>query len=286
MSRRGLGRGLDALLPAAALANDGALRTIPVGDIAANPHQPRKAFDADSLEGLAASIRSVGLIQPVVVREGPSGYELVAGERRLRAARLAGLADVPALVVETDDRGSLERALVENLHRKDLNPIEEAAAYRELLEATGLTQDALGRRLGRGRATIANSLRLLDLPEEIQRLMISGRLSGRHGKALLQLQGNPFQVRLAQRAAHEGLTVAETEDLIRRYREIGERPGRGRADRPRPPGATDIERALADLLHARVRVQGGARKGRIVVEFTSEDDLARLAGLLLDGRAP
>lgn len=284
MSRRGLGRGLDALLPSRGLEERGALKHAPVEAISVNPRQPRREFHDEHLRTLAASVGRLGILQPLLVREVSAGvYELIAGERRLRAARLAGIAEVPVIVIETDEQGSLERALVENIHRQDLNPLEEAAAYRELLDETGVTQEELGERLGRGRATIANSLRLLDLPDEVKGLMVAGRLTGRHGKALLALQSNPFQVRLAQRAAHEGLTVRQTEELIERYRAMtGDGPPSRRAKAGRPAIASDIERRLGDRLQSRVRVDAGARKGRIVIEYVSADDLERLASLLLD----
>ena len=205
MSRRGgLGRGLDALLPPTqdgGLERRGAAVTAPIDRIVPNPRQPRRAFDEAELAELTHSVTELGILQPLLVRETAAGYELIAGERRLRAATAAGLSEVPVLVVETDERGSLERALVENIHRADLNPIEEAAAYKELMDEGGLTQEALGAKLGRSRVTVTNALRLLDLPLEVQGLLTAGRLTAGHGRALLGLQGNPLQPRLARRAA-------------------------------------------------------------------------------------
>lgn len=285
--RSGLGRGLDALLPEGidAPVHSSGLWEAPIDLIDPNPSQPRRAFDPDALAELASSIAQIGVLQPIVVRPSGERYELVAGERRLRASKRAGLKSIPVVVVETDGRGSLERALVENLHREDLNPIEEAAAYRALIDEGGLTQDELGRRLGRSRVTISNSLRLLELPVGIQRLMIEGRLSAGHGKALLGLAGNPFQERLAKRAAQEDMSVRALEDLVRRYQAFsGEAPARtGRSRSPTPALVADAQRTLADHLQTRVRIEMGQRKGKIVLDFVSLDELDRLLGIIVGG---
>ena len=288
----GLGRGLDALIPRTqedeSSAEGGALRTVDLDDIEPNPRQPRKAFDDRAISELSASIAELGILQPLLVRAGDGGrLELVAGERRLRAARAAGLKRVPVVMSDTDARGALERALVENLHREDLNPIEEAAAYRQLMDDGGLTQEALAERVARGRATIANALRLLELPVSVQRLIAERKLSGAHGKALLGLSSNPFQERLARRIAHEGLSVRAAEDLVRRYQAMSE-PGRrgGRAGRPqRPPEATEAQQVLAEHLQTRVRVDIGARKGKVVLDFASTEELDRIVSVIL-GRTP
>lgn len=280
MTRRsGLGRGLDALLPAPPPVESarGGPHEVAVESIVPNPRQPRQSFDDDAIESLAASIRELGILQPLLVRPlGGERYELVAGERRLRASRLIGVQRVPVMTVETDDRGSLERALVENLHREDLNPIEEAEGYRQLIEEAGLTQEELGRRLGRSRVTITNSQRLLDLPPEIQKLLVEGRIAAAHGRALLGLAGNPFQHRLAQRVAAEGVSVRETEELVRKYQTMSS-PAAGSGGRgERPAAASDAQRRLSDYLQTRVRVDTGKRKGRIVVNFVSIEELERL----------
>jgi ParB family transcriptional regulator, chromosome partitioning protein len=276
--RSGLGRGLDALLPSEESAPEhrtGMLR-LPVGSIRPNPRQPRRGFDDATLDELAASIDQLGVLQPLLVRRTSEGHELVAGERRLRAARQAGLEEVPVVEVDTDERGSLERALVENLHREDLNPIEEASAYRQLIDEGGLTQEALGDRLGRSRVTITNALRLLDLPMPLQRLLIEGRLTAGHGRALLGLEGNPFQERLAVRVAQEGFSVRETEDLVRRYQDMSEPGGRSSGQRARPPLVSEAQRMLSHHLQTRVRVEMGKRKGKIVLDFVSLEELERL----------
>jgi ParB family transcriptional regulator, chromosome partitioning protein len=283
MTRRsGLGRGLDALLPpssAEGLESRGAPTHAPLHLITPNPRQPRRSFDEEALDELTASISELGVLQPLLVRRVGVGYELIAGERRLRAARRAGLAEVPLVVVDTDEAGSLERALVENIHRSDLNPLEEAAAYRQLMDEGGLTQEALAAKLGRSRVSITNALRLLDLSVEIQALLASRRLSAGHGRALLGLQGNPLQQRLARRAADESLSVREVEELVRRYQAMSaSTPRRGAT--AQPPAAAETQRRLADHLQTRVRVEMGKRKGRIVVEFVSPEELTRLTEIM------
>ena len=289
--RAGLGRGLDALLGGddpAVRGGPGRVLELEVDRIEPNPRQPRRSFDGTALDELASSIGALGVLQPLLVRPAPEGgYELVAGERRLRAARRAGLATVPAVVVEADARGSLERALVENLHREDLNPIEEAAAYRALMEEGGLTQAELAARLGRNRSTIANALRLLELPVDVQRLLADGRLTAAHGKALMGLEGNPFLERMARRVAQQGMSVRETEDLVRRYQAMSAgSPRDGRAPAARPPEVAEAQRHLADRLQTRVRVEAGKRKGRIVVDFSSLEELARLVAVMTGEDAP
>lgn len=289
MTRRsGLGRGLDALLPAGqGDESSGNLREVPVDSIEPNPRQPRRNFEEDALADLAASIATLGILQPLLVRDGGGGrYELIAGERRWRAARNAGVADVPVLVVETDEQGSLERALVENVHRKDLNPIEEAAAYKQLIEEGGLTQEALGDRLGKNRVTISNALRLLDAPVEIQQMLVEGRFTAAHARALLSLQGNPFQSRLAKRVALEGMSVRETEELVRKYQGSYHTGKERKGGRPeRPPQLREAQRRLADHLQTRARVEMGKKKGKIVLDFVSLEELERLLAVIT-GEAP
>lgn len=295
MTRKsGLGRGLDALLPSggggAELEARGNLLQLPLDAIVANPNQPRRAFDEAGIAELATSVGELGILQPLLVRDlGGGTYELIAGERRLRAAHAAGLDAVPAIAVETDERGSLERAIVENIHRADLNPIEEAAAYRQLIGEAGLTQEELGDRLGKNRVTITNALRLLDLPTPIQRLLIEGRLTAGHGRALLRLSGNPFQERMARRASEEKLSVRETEDEVARYVEMtgGVTSGRAGSRRAAEQSATvsEAQRRLADHLQTRVKVQMGQRKGKITLDFVSADDLERIVGAITGNQA-
>jgi ParB family chromosome partitioning protein len=278
-ARGGLGRGLGALIPAGATS----LEEIPPGVIVPNSRQPRKNFDPEALNTLSASIKQLGLLQPVVVRRrGDSGYELVMGERRWRAAQQAGLSTIPALIIDTDDRGSLERAIVENVHREDLNPIEEAAAYRQLVEEAGLTHEQLAERVSLSRSTVGNIMRLLDLPDSIQAMVMQDKLSGGHAKALLGLLGHPLLERIAQRVAASGLTVRQTEDLVRQEREEREEPASPEAPARRQSraggdaGLLEISDALSDQLETRVVVSKGRGRGKIVIEFGSDEDLVRI----------
>jgi ParB family transcriptional regulator, chromosome partitioning protein len=275
--RGGLGRGLSALIPG---AEEGGLLEIPVEAIAPNPRQPRGDFDHESLEGLAASITEVGVLQPIVVRREEAGYELVAGERRLRAAKLAGLATIPAVIRETDDTESLRDALIENLHRDDLSPLEMAAAFQELLEDLGVSHDALAGRLGFSRAHVANTIRLLQLPPEVQRLLGEGKLQAGHARALLALPDADAQKTLALRVAAEGLSVRHVEELVRTYSEPRPRPSV--AELPvRDPRVAEVEERLSERLATRVRVAMGRRRGRIVVEFGSAKDLDRIVNSIV-----
>ncbi|HEX2294411.1 MAG TPA: ParB/RepB/Spo0J family partition protein [Actinomycetota bacterium] len=295
MTRKsGLGRGLDALLPSGGnteLEVRGNLLELPLDAIVANPNQPRRTFDEAGIAELAASIGELGILQPLLVRDVGGGvFELIAGERRLRAAHAAGLETVPAIAVDTDERGSLERAIVENIHRADLNPIEEAAAYRQLIAEAGLTQEELGDRLGKNRVTITNALRLLDLPTSLQRLLVEGKLSAGHGRALLRLSGNPFQERMARRAAEEKLSVRETEDEVARYLDMtggvtGGRPGSRRAAEE-SAAASEARHRLEQHLQTRVKVQMGVRKGKITLDFVSPDDLDRIVGAITGSPGP
>jgi ParB family chromosome partitioning protein len=277
--RGGLGRGLSALIPGA--AEEGGLVEVPVGAIAPNPRQPREAFGEESLAALAASIREVGVLQPIVVRRRDRGYELVAGERRLRAARLAGLATVPAVFRETDESESLREALIENIHRQDLAPLELAAAFQELQDDLGVSQEELAERLGYSRPHVANTIRLLQLPPEVQRLVAEGGLSAGHARALLALEDPEAQKTLGLRIAAEDLSVRQVEDLVKGYRQ-----GRPASSGPKQPSPKDVrllqaEEVLTDHLSTRVLVQVGRRKGRIVVEFASKKDLDRLVSLIV-----
>ena len=272
--RGGLGRGLSALIPGA--AEEGGLVEVPVGAIAPNPRQPREAFGEESLGALAASIREVGVLQPIVVRRQERGYELVAGERRLRAARLAGLATVPAVIRETDESESLREALIENIHRQDLAPLELAAAFQELQDDLGVSQEELAERLGYSRPHVANTIRLLGLPAEVQKLVADGSLSAGHARALLALEDPEGQRTVALRVAAEGLSVRQVEELVRSYR--AGRTGRPARRTPRQQEARVLQaqELLTDQLATRVQIQMGRRKGKIVIEVGSRDDLDRI----------
>jgi ParB family transcriptional regulator, chromosome partitioning protein len=277
--RSGLGRGLGALIPNEVVGDrSSALLEIPITSIRPNAHQPRTHFDEESLSSLTASISELGVLQPVLVRSvGEDQYELIAGERRWRAARRAGLPTIPALVRSATDVASLEQALVENLHRQDLNPLEEAAAYQQLIEDFGLTHEQLAKRLGRSRATISNGLRLFQLPPAIQRLVVEGSLSAGHARALLGTPDRGFQEALAKRAVAEDLSVRAVEDAVRTRNELGpdvqELP---RPSRLRPPGILELENLLSQHLDTRVKVDMGSRRGKVLIEFASLEDLERI----------
>jgi len=275
--RTGLGRGLGALIPTGASV----MEELPTSSVVPNPRQPRQTFDDEAISDLAASIRQVGILQPVVVRPAGDGtYQLVVGERRWRAARRAGLALIPALVIETDEQGALERALVENVHRQDLNAVEEAAAYQQLIDEAGLTHEDLAERLGLSRPTVTNALRLLDLPPSVQRLVVDRKLSAGHGRALLGLAGHPLLERVAQRVAAEGMSVRKTEEVVRGYR-LNLPQDTPSVPRARPATLDDMGEALSEALQTRVRVTMGKRKGHVVIECGSRDDLQRVCQGLL-----
>lgn len=294
--RPGLGKGLGALIPPELMDNGGGngpgaeLIEIPISALEANPHQPRVHFDEETLTDLAASIAEIGVLQPVLVRRvGEGQYQLIAGERRWRAAKRAGLATIPAIVRLTDDMASMEQALVENLHRQDLTPLEEAAAYQQLIEDFGLTHEALASRVGKSRPSISNALRLLALPAAVQSLIADGRLSAGHAKALLGTPDRAYQEHLARRAVDEGWTVRAVEEAVRQ-RQGGTTPAAGSAEaddgdpgpapapvtRLRPPGLLELEELLSDHLSTRVSVTMGTSRGKVVVEFADLEDLERI----------
>lgn len=282
--RGGLGRGLSALLPG---AEEGGLLEIPVAAIVPNPRQPRQLFDDEALRGLSESIREVGILQPIVVRRADEGYELVAGERRLRAARLAGLATIPAVIRDSAGAENLREALIENIQREDLGPLELAAAFQELLDDLGVSQDELAQRLGFSRPHIANTIRLLQLSPEVQRMVGEGKLQAGHARALLGLADEQAQVPLALRAAAEELSVRQVEDAVKSWSGGPETTSdRGKSARQLPdPRAAEVEERLAEALQTRVRVQLGKRKGKIVIEFSSGRDLERLVDRIAGPRA-
>ncbi|MGW9717362.1 ParB family transcriptional regulator, chromosome partitioning protein [Micrococcus aloeverae] len=264
------------------------LREIPVGDIHPNPRQPREVFDEDHMAELVTSIREVGILQPIVVREvdGPTPYELIMGERRWRATQKAGLDTIPAIVRQTPDQDLLRDALLENLHRSQLNPLEEAAAYQQLMEDFACTQEELSQRIGRSRPQISNTLRLLKLPPLVQRRVAAGTLSAGHARALLGLTDPSDMERLAQRIQSEGLSVRATEEAVAQL-QGGLRPGRT------PRRSTDDARherldhyatALTSRLDTAVKITLGARKGRIAIDFTTVEDLNRIMDLIQGGQ--
>ncbi|MBI2157784.1 MAG: ParB/RepB/Spo0J family partition protein [Candidatus Rokubacteria bacterium] len=280
MHKRGLGRGLGALLSATPSEGE-SLIEIPVDQIEANPHQPRKAFDFKSLGELAASIKASGVIQPVIVRRHADGYQLIAGERRWRAARQAGLERIPALVRDATDAQSLELALIENLLREDLNPMEEAEAYQKLLAQFSWTQEELAQRIGKDRSSIANCLRLLKLPAEIQADLRGGRLTMGHARALLALPTDAEQLRLRDEILARDWSVRATEDSVRAAEELARKRGAPvKRARRRSAELAALEEALQRALMTRVRIVGNDRTGKIEVVYASADELERLSELL------
>jgi ParB family chromosome partitioning protein len=275
MNRKALGRGIEALIPQVPEgAGAGGVREIPVDAIRPNEEQPRTRFSEETLNELAASVRTHGILQPVVVRELPSGgYGLIAGERRLRAAKRAGLETVPAIVRDVDETGALELALVENLQREDLNPIDEARGYEALMEVAGLAQADVAERVGKDRSTVANAVRLLDLDEEVQGLLSDGQLSAGHGRALLAIRPADAQRALAKKAANKGLSVREVEAMARGASRRRKAPRRRRVS---DPVLREWEERLQRILGTQVRIESLGSEGTIRIEYYSQEDLERI----------
>jgi ParB family chromosome partitioning protein len=274
----GLGKGLGALIPPGAAEGLGAggYQELPVSTIQPNRYQPREHFGEEQLSALADSIREVGVLQPVLVRPADDGYELIAGERRWRAARRAGLQAIPALIRTTDDASALEHALVENVHRADLNALEEAAAYQQLIEDFGLTHEQVAARVGRSRVAITNTLRLLQLPPAIQKMIQDDTLKGGHARALLGTPDRAFQEQLARRVVSEGLSVRAVEDSVRAHAGDAKRAPSAAPGQLRPPGLLELEELLGDYLETRVKITVGGKQGKITVDFADLEDLERL----------
>jgi ParB family chromosome partitioning protein len=274
----GLGRGLDALIPRAAPTTE--TPEIPVDRIARNPHQPRSRFDDDETAELAASIAQHGVLQPIVVRAAADGgYELIAGERRLRAARLAGLTHIPAVVRESAGAESLQIALVENVQREDLNAIEEATAYRELIDRFSLSHEEVAHRVGKSRVAVSNALRLLDLALETREAIADGRISEGHGRALAALTVPELQHAALSVVLDRRLSVRQTEELVRRKRDTGP----SRRSRPINGDLADLEAQLRGLLATRVGIVRTRRGGRLVIDFYSNEELDRLYAIITRG---
>jgi ParB family chromosome partitioning protein len=277
----GLGRGLDALIPRGSTA-EGTANAIPIDRIRRNPHQPRVAFDDEQLAELTASVATHGVLQPIVVRgAADGGYELIAGERRLRAARAAGLTEIPAVVRESSSNELLELALVENVQRTDLNPIEEATAYRELIDRFGLSHESVARQVGKSRVSVSNALRLLDLAPETRQAIVDGRISEGHGRALAALTIAELQRAVLQVVLERHLSVRQTEELVRRKRELG-------GERQRlvlTEDLADLEAQLRGLLATKVGIVRTRRGGRLVIDFYSDEELDRLYSIITRGAA-
>ena len=311
MARRsGLGKGLSALIPTEVTGDrSSSLREVPIGSIKPNPRQPRTNFDEDTMSSLAASIKELGVLQPVLVRQIGSAaaddFELIAGERRWRAARRAGLQSIPVLVLTSDETQSLEQALVENLHRQDLNVLEEAAAYQQLIEEFGYTHEQVAKRVGKSRTAVTNIVRLLQLPSGVQRLLSEGQISPGHARALLGTPDRGYQEMLAKAVVSEGLTVRAIEDLVREHNGGGEAesneegvvgpvPVPSNGDVPAqttpsrrlpPPGILELEELLSGHLNTRVKVDLTSKRGKVVVEFATLEDLERIYKLMVGSPA-
>lgn len=274
--RSGLGRGLSALIPQGE-RNDFAV--LPVGQISPNPQQPRTEFDQEALDALAASIKEVGLLQPVVVRAEGAGYVLIAGERRWRASQSAGLSEIPALIRSADGEvASLTQALVENIQREDLGPLEEAAAFRQLQDDFGLTHAQIGEKIGKSRTVITNALRLLNLPPQVQAMVRRGELAAGHARALAGLEDFAYCEHIASRAAEEGWSVRQVEDAVRARIAA---PAGTQTEVPvlkevRPAAIIELEQRLSEQLDTKVKIQYRNNKGRVTLNFTSLDDLERI----------
>ena len=290
MSREktGLGKGLGSLIPSTSTpksregsyyAKTTGYREVPIGSISVNPYQPRDVFNEDALNSLSLSIREVGVLQPVLIRRKTSDtFELIAGERRWRAAKRAGMETIPAIVRDVEDLTSLEHALVENLHRQDLGPLEEAAAYQQLIDDFQLSQESVAKRVGKSRPTIANALRLLQLPSSVQGFLMDGRLTAGHARALLGLPSRQEQDQLANRIIEENLTVREIEKIVRdgtlATKDTKRRPAN------KSVAELEVERILSELLSTRVGVKIGNRRGKITIDFADSDDLSRILEII------
>ena len=272
--RSGLGRGLDALIPTSPAPESTGFRMVPVEAIVANPNQPRTHFDDDTLEEMAASMREVGVLQPIVVTETDDGFVLIAGERRWRAAKRAGMSAIPAVVREATGSSTLVEALVENVQRQDLSPLEEANAYRHLLENYGMTQEQVADRVGKSRPAVSNTLRLLQLPLEIQAFVDNGELSAGHVRPLVGMEDVAFATHLAERAVAEGWSVRQMEEAARARKSLETEPSRVRA--LRPVQIIELEKRLGERLGAAVKINYRNEKGKLEIKFGSLEELERI----------
>lgn len=283
--KSGLGRGLEALIPTEASGSGTGYASISVEQIKANPDQPRSRFDDASLAELAQSIDELGVLQPIVVEEREDGYTLIAGERRWRAAKRAGLSMIPAVIRDKSGDHTLVEALVENVQRMDLTPLEEARAYRQLLEEYGMTQDAIAARVGKSRPSISNTLRLLQLPAEIQAYVEDGELSSGHARSLVGLEDEKYALHLAGKAVSEGWSVRQIEDAVkvRRGPETGPGSGTVTVKTLRPVEIIELEKRLGDRLGAKVKIDYRSQKGRVEIKFGSIEELERLYRVMTAG---
>jgi len=282
MERKALGKGIGALIPERELNAKNEIIYVQTEQIRPNPFQPREEFNQEHITELAQSIKEKGVIQPLLVRRRGDSYELIAGERRLRASKSLGLKDLPVIVKEVDDKDSLEFALIENIQRESLNPIEEAHAYQHLIDKFQVTQEKISEGLGKARTTIANTLRLLKLPHEIQDEMKKGRISFAHGRALLEVEDENRQRKLTQEIISRGLSVRELENVIKAQRPKGIR--RRNLNTTREPYIAVLEEEMQNCLSTKVRITKMKKRGHIYIEFYSQEDLERITGIIRGGR--
>lgn len=285
--RGGLGRGLNALVSeaeyetggsAASTSNAASETKLPIEDIVPNPNQPRIHFNETELRELSESIQEHGVLQPLLVRKHGNGYEIIAGERRYQASKLAGLEELPVIIKEVNDEEMLALALIENLQRSDLNPVEEAKGYRQLIDASGMTQEALSKAVSKSRSAITNSLRLLDLPEVVQQMIFEGKLTAGHARAILAVPYEDARIRLAEKVVAEGLSVRATENLAPLF-SAGETP---RTSRPATPQSfKKAARVLRQVFNTNVRVKSSRGKNKIEIEFKDEEELSRILGEMI-----
>jgi len=278
MLKKKLGKGLEALIPKPSLpqVQKEEIAQIEIERIFPNPYQPRRDFPPEKLEELVNSIKEKGILEPVIVRQRHDHYELITGERRFRAAIKAGLKAIPAIVREANENEMLEIALIENVQREDLNPLEEAEGYRMLIEKFSFTQEELAKKIGRDRATIANTLRLLNLQDEIKEYILKGMLSEGHGRALLSIENPGLQLALARKIVKRGLSVRETEQAVNRLKVAADRGGVQKQKTEKDIHILDLEEELMELLGTKVRIIHTGNRGRIEIEYYSEDDFQRL----------
>lgn len=280
MSKRGLGRGLEALIPIVEKDEEN-VQEIDIKKIVANEKQPRRGFDESKLEELADSMKQHGVLQPVILRKKGNKYELVAGERRWRAAAKADIEKIPAIVRELNDSDVMEIALIENLQREDLNPIEEAMAYKSLMDDFGLTQEELSKRVGKSRSQIANTVRLLNLDKEIQDLVYENKLTAGHARALLSIQDSKERLKLANMISKEALSVRQTEQLVKKL--VDER-SKAKKHKPKEinPVIIDVTERLQRTLGTRVKIKGNEKRGKIEIEFYSSEELERILEIIAE----
>ena len=283
--KQALGRGLGALMAETQTEtgyNVNSESTLPICDIVPNPNQPRTHFNESELEELSESIRENGVLQPLLVRKVGKTYQIIAGERRYQASKIAGLEEVPVIIKDVDDQKVMELALIENLQRSDLNPIEEAKGYRQLIKASGMTQEALSKAVSKSRSAITNSLRLLDLPEQVQDMMFEGKLTAGHARAILAVPFEDQRVKLAEKVVAEGLSVRATENLAPLF-SVGDTP---RAPRPvMPQSYKKAARVLRQVFNTNVRVKSTRGKNKIEIEFKDEEELSRILGMVMESEA-